>query len=139
MPEGGEHTYETRMYNTSADRPYRQSNRIKPDSTSATKFSYLEHITITTGLTVRREIEMGAEVRIQIFLEERPLRRGNPIFGARRCLTNSNPRDGYRHANDRDQNPSIIPRLLARSIDWNERLDLRPLLVIQPKQVRSHR
>jgi hypothetical protein len=56
------------MYNTSADRPYRQSNRIKPDSTSATKFSYLEHITITTGLTVRREIEMGAEVRITNFL-----------------------------------------------------------------------
>jgi hypothetical protein len=31
--------------------------------------------------------------------------------------------------NDPAQNPSIIPWLLARSIHWNERLDLRPLLV----------
>jgi hypothetical protein len=33
----------------------------------------------------------------------------------------------------------LFRRLLARSIHWNERLDLRPLLVTQPKQIRSHR
>jgi hypothetical protein len=36
--------------------------------------------------------------------------------------------------NDPVKNPSILPRDLASSIHCNERLDVRPLLVIQPNK-----
>src|SRR6516165_12442652 len=42
----------------------------------------------------------------------------------------------YMH--DPAQDPSIVLRLRTRSIHRNERPDLRPLLFIEPKQIRSH-
>jgi hypothetical protein len=45
---------------------------------------------------------------------------------------------GLQHMDDPAQNPSVVLRLRTRAMHWNERLDLRPLRVIQPKQVRSH-
>jgi hypothetical protein len=39
---------------------------------------------------------------------------------------------------DPAHNPPVVLWLRARAIHWNERLDLRPLFVIQPEQARSH-
>jgi hypothetical protein len=43
------------------------------------------------------------------------------------------------HVHDPAQNPSIIMPLGARLIGWQMRLDLQPLLVAEPEQIRTHR
>ena len=43
------------------------------------------------------------------------------------------------HMDDPAQNPSIILRLRTGAVHRNQRLDLRPLHIIQPEQIRSHR
>jgi hypothetical protein len=42
------------------------------------------------------------------------------------------------HMHDPTQNPPIITALGTRLIGWQMRLDFRPLLIGEPKQVRVH-